>query len=234
MPEVILLAGGLGTRLRSVLHDTPKCMASINGRPFLEYLLDYILRWDVERFIMAVGYKGDQIIDHFGELYKATPVIYSVESIPLGTGGGIMQALSLCKYSPVVVLNGDTLFAVNLRQLLDQHHNANAGMSIALRKVDDVSRYGEVIFDAKCKINVFGEKQKKQHAGFINGGVYIIDPAVYLSVGSRGVFSLENDLFPILIEKQLLFGFPYDDYFLDIGIPEDYRKAQHEFKSLEY
>lgn len=234
MPEVILLAGGLGTRLRSVLQDTPKCMAPVKGLPFLEYVMDYLLKWDVQRFILAVGYKGDQIVNYFGENYKNTPVVYSIEDSPLGTGGGILQALTFCRSSIVLVLNGDTIFTIDIRQLIDQHHKSNAGMSIALRKVDDISRYGEVIIDPNNKVIAFAEKHNQQRAGLINGGVYLIDPVVYKSVAPSAVFSLENDLFPLLIQDQLLFGFPSDGYFLDIGIPSDYLKAQNELKSLEY
>lgn len=232
--EAIILAGGFGTRLKEIIKEVPKPMALINGRPFLEYQINYLKYFGVKRVIMSVGYKYEFISSHFKNEFNNIEIDYAIEEEPLGTGGGIQLALNKIKDTQALVVNGDTLFEVDIVKFFNFFKDNNADMCLALRKLDDVSRYGTVEINQDNEIFAFKEKKQNNKEGYINGGVYILKKNIFEDTSLDEKFSLEKDFFEAYIDKKQMFGYLSDDYFLDIGIPEDYNKAQDEFKRFKY
>ena len=232
--QAIVLAGGFGTRLQKVVQEVPKPMAPINGRPFLDYQLNYLKSYGIERIIFSVGYKHEHISGYFGVEYQGLKITYAIEHEPLGTGGGIKNAFEQVKKGAALVVNGDTMFKVDLKDFFARHQAAEAVISLALRKVEDVSRYGAVSTDSNGRITGFSEKGAQSGPGLINGGVYLIEKDFFSSHPFPEKFSMEKDAFEQYYQTDPIFGFAYDSYFLDIGIPEDYQKAQDEFQKLGY
>jgi D-glycero-alpha-D-manno-heptose 1-phosphate guanylyltransferase len=228
--EAIVLAGGLGTRLQNVLPDTPKSMAPINGRPFLAYVLDYLESEGINKVILSVGYRKEQIINYFGSKYNSISIIYSEESEPLGTGGAVKLALSKCTLDQVFIINGDTYFTPELSEMEKVSFHSSADIVIAIKKMTDTKRYGLVLTDEKGKIVEFREKQKDSGKGWINGGIYLINSNLFHDFPQQK-FSIENDVFKLLCTSLNIQSFKSDSYFLDIGIPEDYKRAQIEINS---
>ncbi|MEK6662581.1 MAG: nucleotidyltransferase family protein [Pseudomonadota bacterium] len=225
--EALILAGGLGTRLREAVPDVPKPMAPIRNRPFLEHQMDYWIGQGVTRFILSVGYKHELIEAHFGDAYRQCPVAYAREASPLGTGGGLLLGLNQAHEDVVLVLNGDTFFEVNLTDLRDRHDTLLADVTIALRRIAHNDRYGEVALDAQGHVTAFNAAASGGE-GIINGGVYLMRPAVLLGLGFApgNKVALEQDLFPRLLNTgKRLAGLISDTNFIDIGIPEDYYRA---------
>jgi len=178
--EAIILAGGLGSRLRATVPDLPKPMAPIHGRPFLEYLLDYWVGQGVNRFVLSVGYKRDIIEEHFATRYKGTEVDYAVEDQPLGTGGGLLLALKhLRRTGPFLIMNGDTFFEVDLAPMRRYHQEKRADLTIALREVEANSRYGSVGIDKEAKITTFDNRARTSGRALINGGVYLAEKSAF-------------------------------------------------------
>ena len=227
--EAIVLAGGFGTRLQSVVKDTPKPMAPVKGRPFLTYVLDYLIEYQYDKVILSVGYLHEQIEAYFGNQYKSLEIEYAVENEPLGTGGGILNAMSKCITDNVLVINGDTLFKVDLNAFNRFHLEKKGLLSIVLREVDDVSRYGSVDIGNDHMIILFTEKESSEGSGLINGGVYLIQKKLFEKHPQPKKFSFEKDLMSKFYTQELFFGMPSDGYFIDIGIPSDYARAQEEF-----
>jgi len=232
MNEAIILAGGLGTRLRSVVQELPKSLAPINDKPFLEYLLDYLINQGIEQFIFSVGYKSSHIEQHFGNNFKNCMITYAIEEEPLGTGGGIKFAMEKVNNEHALVVNGDTIFLVNVKELFDFHTTQNADVSLALKPLKAFDRYGSVEIE-NDQIASFKEKQFVDE-GVINGGVYLFNKSVFSQFDLPEKFSIEKDFFENFANELSLGAFVTDQYFLDIGIPEDFEKAQHEFKQLKY
>jgi len=230
--EAIVLAGGFGTRLQPVVSDIPKSMAPVNGRPFLTYLFDYLISQQVKSVVLSVGYKSDAIIKCFGDSYRSLPIQYAVETEPLGTGGGIRLALWKVKGLRALVMNGDSLFRIDYQSLLDFHLKKNADATLALRKLDHTGRYGRVTLNRNRRITGFQEKGLSEEPGYINGGVYVIDKYFIMEPEFRGKFSIEKDCFERYYPHSRFYGMPANGYFLDIGIPDDFQKAQDEFKSF--
>ena len=226
--EAIILAGGFGTRLQGVVKDLPKPMAPVNGRPFLTYILDYLIDYEYERVILSVGYLHEKIVDYFGRKYKTLEIDYAVEEEPLGTGGGIQFAMSKCENDNVLVINGDTMFKVDLDAFERFHREKEGLLSIVLREVEDVSRYGSVTISNDNLIALFAEKQVTFGRGYINGGVYLIHRKLFDKHPQPKKFSFEKDLMEKLYTQEQFFAMPSDGYFIDIGIPEDYARAQKE------
>ena len=222
--EAIVLAGGLGTRLRSVVSEVPKCMAPVAGRPFLAYLLDQIAAWDrLDRVILSIGYLGDQIAEWADAHAKDYPFRLDTirEQHPLGTGGAIRLALQACRSDAVWVLNGDTFFDVDPEAMA----GSGAGVTLALKPMRQFDRYGTVTLDSDGMVSGFAEKQPCRE-GLINGGVYLIHPAALDFGGLGEVFSFERDVLPSLAAQGQVRGVKDDGYFIDIGIPSDYALAQ--------
>ena len=226
--EAIILAGGFGTRLRGVIKDLPKPMAPVNGRPFLTYILDYLIDYQYTKVVLSVGYLHEKIKEFFGTQYKSLEIDYAVETEPLGTGGGILFAMSKCETDNVLVINGDTMFKVDLDAFEQFHQDKEGLLSIVLREVEDVSRYGSVVMDSDNRITLFAEKQLSSGRGYINGGVYLIHRDLFAKYPQPEKFSFERDLMTQFYTQEPFYAMPSDGYFIDIGIPEDYARAQVE------
>lgn len=213
--DAIILVGGRGTRLRSVVSDRPKPLAEVNGIPFLDYLLAQIEE-HVSRVILAVGYLGDQVA-----LQYKNRCLISTEAEPLGTGGAVRQALDLVEGDRFWVLNGDSFFDISFAEM----EKCRGDAVIACRLVEDVSRYGSIQMDGS-RIISFEEKKASSGAGWINGGIYTMTKALFDESVSRGPFSLEMDLFPsLLLSNKVVSAYPVSGTFIDIGTPESYTQA---------
>lgn len=238
--EAIILAGGFGTRLLSVVSDVPKPMAPVNGKPFLDYQLLYLKHFGVTAVVLSVGYLHEKIISHYKDSFQGIKIAYSIEQEPLGTGGGIRKAMELCTQSNVLVLNGDSFFEIDLHSFSHHHYAFESDATLALREVSDASRYGTIELspaygDRGRKIISFKEKSGLNQKGIINAGVYLLNKECFLKNTAEGInFSIEKDFFEKNTGKLNFFGCLYNSYFIDIGIPEDYTKAQNEFKGFKY
>ncbi len=229
--ECIILAGGLGTRLQGVIGAQPKCMAPVNGQPFLAYLFDYLTAQRCTRVILSLGYKHNIITRWLEEQDLYFELDYVVENEPLGTGGGILAAMEEAATDDVFVLNGDTMFMADLKQLHKFHKANNASTTLALKKMHDFDRYGIVHTNPAGVITSFEEK-KQRAEGLINGGIYIISREEFLAKNLPEKFSFEKDYLERFAGEQKFYGAEADNYFIDIGIPEDYARAQVDFKTL--
>jgi len=232
MREAIILAGGFGTRLQSVVKEVPKPMALVNGRPFLSYLLDLLCEYGIRRSILAVGYKHQVIKEYYGADYLSMGLEYSVEEEPLGTGGAIKQALSGVETDQIFVLNGDTYFNVNMEELLTFHREKEAETTIALKRMYHFDRFGSIEVDATGRIRGFTEK-RYQESGYVNGGMYVLDKNYFLGLQLPAVFSFEHDFLARFYPEAAFYGYPSEAYFIDIGIPGDYEKARKHFNSTQ-
>ncbi|WP_270990547.1 nucleotidyltransferase family protein [Campylobacter upsaliensis] len=216
--EAIILCGGLGTRLRAVVKDVPKPMAAVGGKPFLEFIFEFLKKQGVKSVVLAVSYKYEVIQEHFKNEFLGIKIKYSIEQEPLGTGGAIKQALELCEGREVFVLNGDSIFEISLKNL----HLKGAKICLALKKMVDFQRYGAVKVDESGEIAEFKEKSFCKE-GLINGGIYLLKKDIFKDFELFGSFSFEEFLstnFKALKARAELF----EDYFIDIGIPQDYEK----------
>lgn len=219
--ECIILAGGLGTRLASLLPDTPKPLAPIAGKPFLDYLLAYLKIQGCARLILSVGYKADQIIKRYGAFFENIPVSYSREAKPLGTGGALKLALDHCDAPQAIAINGDTFAEVNFQEFISHLHSQRPLLSAM--EVADCSRYGALRLNAG-KVLKFMEKGQTGQ-GFINAGAYRL-PKNILAAFPEDKFSFEKDYLEAQIKISPLNCFISKGFFLDIGTPQDYLLAQ--------
>jgi D-glycero-alpha-D-manno-heptose 1-phosphate guanylyltransferase len=233
MIDVIILAGGLGTRLRSVINSIPKCMAPVKENPFIYYLLSYLNKYDIiENVILSLGYKHQEVSKWIEKECKFSfNFVYSIEYEPLGTGGAIKKALSLAHNNQVLIINGDTYFDIDLFHFLNQHNIANSDLSIALKAMTKFNRYGNIQIDKSNKIIRFNEK-KYCEQGYINGGIYLINMHKIDFSFQPSKFSFEKGILQTEYLKNNMYGFVYDNYFIDIGIPEDYAKANIDFNKI--
>ncbi len=232
LTEAIILAGGMGTRLKSVVKEVPKPMAPINGKPFLEYLLNHLIKNGIERVIFSVGFKSNIIADHFGDKYQNCELVYVYEDEPLGTGGAIKEAMNSVTEEHVLVTNGDSLFITDIQGQFVFHQNKGADVTLGLKELKDFDRYGTVLVDANSRIHDFQEKTAVKE-GLINGGVYIFKVDSFISIDFPQKFSVENNYFQLFTKVHKFYGYQSDGYFLDIGIPSDFAKAQSEFKKFK-
>lgn len=227
--EAIILAGGLGTRLRSAVPDLPKPMAPIQGRPFLEYQIQYWIREGVRRFVLSVGYKREVIQSHFGSRYQDAEITYAIEDQPMGTGGGLLLAMNqLVRPGPFLAMNGDTFFEVDLKALQSFHDSSDAVMTISLREAENNCRYGQVQLDTASRITAFKPRPSEPSRTMINGGVYMMESTVFQGMDwSAGrPLSLEEQVLPGLLGAgKRIFGFQSPGRFIDIGVPDDYFRA---------
>jgi len=225
----IILAGGFGTRLQSVVSDVPKPLAPIHGRPFLAYLLDELDTQGIRDAILAVGYKGELVQEALGDSHGDINLSYSFEPEPLGTGGAITLALNLHNSEdPVWIINGDTFFNCSLAAVAKTHTKNAADVTLALCSMEIADRYGLVELDEEHFITRFREKTPGAK-GLINAGIYLIEPEALYRFDFDKRFSLEKDFFEAHLMDMRVLGSPQPGYFVDIGIPEDYRKAQGYF-----
>lgn len=225
--ECIVLAGGLGTRLRSVVADKPKCMAPVGKHPFLYYLLKYLQEQGITHVILSLGYKSEQVIDWCKEANLDIEISFVIEEEPLGTGGGILLAMSKVKGNAFFITNGDTFFGVPLNELYNFHRQKQSALSLALKPMYQFERYGSVELDENDRITAFLEKQFREE-GLINGGIYLTSKQYLQSLGLPQQFSFEKE---VLEKSKALYGFISDTYFIDIGVPDDYARVQTELGS---
>lgn len=222
--DVIILTGGKGTRLRSKIKDIPKTMADVNGKPFLEWTLEWLSKFNVKNVILAVGYKKEYIKEYFGDKYQNIKIIHSEEDEPLGTGGAIKKALMRSSEKNVIAMNGDVFARVDLEKIFEQHVKSDSIMTIAIKEMYNFDRFGVVKFE-NDRITKFEEK-KYVEKGFMNTGVYVINRNIFDNKINQDSFSIENDYLNKYVALDKISPFIYDGQFVDIGIPEDYERIK--------
>lgn len=224
--EAILLCGGLGTRLRSVVSDRPKPLADIAGKAFMQYVTDALAAQGIDEIIFAVGYKGDMVEDYFGDGSGfGIHARYAYEETPLGTAGAIRNALTQLRGDQAYVLNADTYYRIDYRKLAALVEAEQLEMALVTREVDDISRYGEVK-SAHQRVQGWNEKNEAHRPGAINGGIYLLRRRLIETI-PEGKVSLENDMIPKWLTEGVGIGcLPNDGYFIDIGLPESYAQFQ--------
>lgn len=224
--EAIVLAGGLGTRLKPVLADLPKSLAPVAGKPFLAYLLNYSRQQGIKKFIFALGYKTEQIEAFVTKNLPAGSYVFSIEEEPLGTGGAIYKASGQVSASNAIILNADTFFGVSFLNLSIIHELQKAACTLALKPMKSFDRYGVVQIEKQV---ITGFKEKKYYdQGLINGGVYALSIEPFLQKKFPEIFSFEKDYLEKEYATGRIRGLISDAYFIDIGIPEDYKRAEKE------
>lgn len=231
-----ILAGGSGTRLRSVVSDRPKPLAVVGGRPFLAYLLDQLADAGLQRVVLMTGYRGEQIQQELGETYRGLRLYYSQETVPLGTAGALRLAFDrLFPDKPaaggrgsgnVLVLNGDSYCSFDLAAFSASHQRRSAAASLVLTHVADTSRFGRVEVAEQERIERFCEKKPLSGAGWINAGIYLMPRQLVAEIPAGRAVSIEKEMFPIWLQRGGLFGHLTDGHFLDIGTPEAYSNAE--------
>lgn len=231
MIDVIVLAGGFGSRLQSVVRDVPKPMAMVAGKPFLHYLIQQIQREDIGKLVFSLGYKHEIITSYVQKEYPTLPYDFSIEDTPLFTGGAIRLALEKCHTDLVLVINGDTYFGVNISEMIADHVRTASDITISLKHMQNFDRYGTVHVDANQRITKFNEKVYTEE-GLINAGYCILNKKLLLEYPVLLPFSFEQDFLQKRMQEIKVSGFVSDGYFIDIGIPEDYLKANNEFGAL--
>ncbi len=229
MKDAVLLAGGMGTRLESVSGGKPKPMVEVAGRPFIEYVLDVVRGAGCLRVVMAVSHRWQVMREHFGDAYKGLELCWSVETNPLGTGGAARFAFNSFRLERAFVVNADTLFLVDLRALEHRHWEERAQVTIALKHLEDVSRFGSVELDNDDRVVAFREKGR-HGPGLINGGIYVIERSVFDVRDFPLKFSIEYDLLQVETDRLRPIGMRSSGYFVDIGIPAELERAQRELK----
>ena len=227
--EAIILAGGLGTRLRAAVPDLPKCMAQVNEQPFLKYVIDHLLTQGITHFIFSLGFKHEVIEAYIAKAFPSLLYKISLENEPLGTGGAIKLACKLAKEKSVLIVNGDTLFKIDINKIAGFHSLSGANCTLSLKPMKNFDRYGVVEINEDLEITRFNEKQQYDE-GLINGGVYALHTNKFMDENLPEKFSFEKDYLEALYKTRRMFGVEQDEYFIDIGIPEDYERAQRELK----
>jgi NDP-sugar pyrophosphorylase family protein len=223
----VILAGGLGTRLRSVVADRPKVLAEVGGRPFIEILLDQLVAEGVKSVVLCTGYLGIQVQDRLGTNYRAMALRYSREPQPLGTGGALRLALPMLDSDPVLVMNGDSYCEARFDTFADRHASQGAAATILLVETDDTRRYGRVRVDQEGRVVSFSEKSADVGPGWINAGIYLLSRTLIESITTGRAVSLEHEVFPEWIGRGL-YGYCSPGRLWDIGLPESYARADAE------
>ena len=224
----VILAGGLGTRLRPVVEDRPKVLAEIDGRPFMSFLLEQLDNSGIRQTVLCTGYLGEQIQETLGDTYRGISLTYSSESIPLGTAGALQLALPLIKSDVALIMNGDSICKADLRAFWDWHCRHNAPGSLVLTQVPDSSRYGQVILADDHRVQGFSEKSANSGAGWVNAGIYLLGKGLLRTIPAGKTVSLEQEMFPVWLTKGL-YGYKSSGEFIDIGTPESYSQADRFF-----
>ncbi|SDE01238.1 D-glycero-alpha-D-manno-heptose 1-phosphate guanylyltransferase [Mucilaginibacter pineti] len=231
--EAIVLAGGFGTRLQSVVKDVPKPMAIVAGKPFLSHVLHFLKKNNVKKVVLAVGYKyqfiESYVMDNLQDI--DLEVKFSIENEPLGTGGGIYQAFNQISGESAFVLNGDTFFDTPLQDLAHVMEANDAEIVFALKKVANGERYGTVKLNENSSVADFSEKSFSDEV-VINGGQYLMNRSIIDRFPLTGNFSIEKDVFQRELPQIKAFGKIYDGIFIDIGIPTDFEKAQNMLQNV--
>lgn len=223
--DVIILCGGRGERLHSILRGLPKPMAEFSGRVFLDILIDYAAGFGFRRFILCAGYKADIIRKYYQRKKAQREIIISEEKTALGTAGALRNASRLIRSSTFLVMNGDSLCRVNLKKFIAFHLEKHSLLSIALTSIQDKRDYGNVLLDKSNRITAFIEKPKNRGEYLINAGVYLFQKDILALIPEDKNISLEDWLFPKISSKGL-YGYVTNNKLIDIGTPERYRMAE--------
>jgi NDP-sugar pyrophosphorylase family protein len=227
--DVVILCGGLGTRLKDVVDDRPKSMAEINGRPFLDILVDYVAGYGFTRFILCTGFKGDLIRRHYENKRGRLMFMVSGEDQPLGTGGAIKNAESLIKSDMFLALNGDSLCEINIEDFVNFHIKKGGLISVAVTGMESPIDYGIIRLDRDQKVIGYGEKIPVSGNDLINAGLYVFDKKILKEIPSGRKLSLEYDVFPGILDKGV-YGYVAEKRLLDIGTPERLAMAKDYFR----
>jgi NDP-sugar pyrophosphorylase family protein len=226
LEQAVILAGGAGTRLRPLVSDVPKPLAAIAGRPFIEYLLMQVRAHDIRQVVVCAGYRAEALMAHLGDGRRwDIEVVFSVEETPLGTGGALSRALPHISGDRCLVMNGDSFFDIPIGELYTAHVQAGSAITIALARAERSSRFGSVAIDPNGNVTEFLEKSSVPGPALINAGLYIIERRELASIPAGKPVSLEREIMPAMIGHGLR-GVVFDAYFVDIGVPEDFIKAQ--------
>lgn len=223
LKQVIILAGGFGTRIKDSIGDLPKCLAPVDGRPFIFYVINFLRSQGIESFIFSLGYKHEAVESYLKEHFSTLNYSCHIEREPLGTGGAIRACCKLATEDSALVANGDSLFKVSIASASELHHQKKAACTLLLKEMTKFSRYGVVELNDN-RVVQFREKQFYEN-GLINAGMYILDLKQFAVKDLPQKFSFETDYLEKEYSSGLLYGFIGKGYFIDIGIPEDYRKA---------
>ena len=227
--DVVVLAGGLGKRLKAKTGETPKVMAAVNGIPFLDLLLKNLSAQGFKRVILCTGYKAQEIESHYRASKLNLHIEFSREEKPLGTGGAFKLARNKVQSPVFLGLNGDCFCSVSFRDFVLFHQQKKALASLVLNKVEEKSDFGSVVLDPKGQIVSFQEKANLASSPFVSVGIYCFQKEIFDLMPAQEVFSIEHDFFPRLIGKGF-FGFVTEQAFLDIGTPDRYERAQNELR----
>jgi D-glycero-alpha-D-manno-heptose 1-phosphate guanylyltransferase len=220
--ECIILAGGQGTRLREVVSNTPKCLAPVGEFTFLYYLINMLSIKGVNRFVFSLGYMHPKIINYLNLNYPFLDYEFVIESTPLDTGGAVKYALTKCISENILIVNADTYLDINLNKFLNFHITKKSECTFSLKYLDDSSRYGNISINQNHEVLTFNEKVINS-TGFINAGYIFINIKLFNDI-SISKFSFEKDFINKKLFTNKIYGFISNDYFIDIGIPEDYFK----------
>jgi D-glycero-alpha-D-manno-heptose 1-phosphate guanylyltransferase len=230
--DAIILAGGLGTRLRTVINDMPKCMAPVNNYPFLYYILSQLQKNKITHIILSLGYKHEMVVEWIEKNQFDCLISYTIEKEPLGTGGAIKMALNKVKSKEALILNGDTFFDINVNAFRKFHVQHNATISIALKPMSKFDRYGSISIGNLNRVTQFHEKEYCDY-GYINGGCYLLQKDSFILDNIRlSAFSFEKEVLEKNATTEKIYGYISEGYFIDIGIPEDYTKANEDFRQI--
>jgi len=231
-PDTVILAGGLGKRLKSITGDTQKVLVKIGDQPFLEILIDYIASQGGRRFILCVGHGSDEVEAHFKDKYHDREIIFSREESPLGTGGAIKQGSQHVKTDQFLAMNGDCFCVIDYNRLIAFHQQQKSKATLGVTLMPDARDYGTIEIAANGTIQAFKEKQSMISQAFINTGTYCFDRNVFSLVETPSKFSIEYDFFPHLVGKGF-YAFEVENRFIDIGTPERYSWAKEHLKALK-
>jgi D-glycero-alpha-D-manno-heptose 1-phosphate guanylyltransferase len=231
-PDVVILAGGLGKRLKSVTGDSQKVLAKINDQPFLEILIDYIASQGGSRFILCVGHGSDEVEAYFKNKYQDREIIFSREDSPLGTGGAIKQGSGHVKTNQFLAMNGDCFCVIDYNCFISFHKKHRARATLAVTLMPDARDYGTIEISSDRTIEAFKEKQPEAREAFINTGTYCFDRGVFSLAETPSKFSIEYDFFPHLVGKGF-YAFEVENKFIDIGTPERYQWAREHLKEIK-
>ena len=223
--DVVILCGGLGKRLRPLINDRPKCLAEINNRPFLDILIDYIASYGFRRVILSLGYMKERIKKHYQAKSMPLEILYSEEEEPVGTGGALSLTKPLIKSRTFLVMNGDSFCPVNFSNFFNFHLLKKALVSIALTKLKQGQNCGKVTLDNDQRIISFQEKAIIKDKNYSSVGIYFMESQIFSLIGKKEKFSLEYDFFPNLLSRKC-YGYITEKDLIDIGTPEEYKKAQ--------
>lgn len=232
--QAVILAGGFGTRLKSVMGEgVPKPMVAVNGEPFLAHLLRYAAGQGVREAVLSLHHHASHIQRYFGAHFEGVRLRYAIEETPLGTGGALAFSLSILKpEAPVLVMNGDCFVRADYAPLMEAHITAGASLTMALKAVDSCARFGQVMCDARGRIAEF-YYPGNDAPGFISTGLYVVNPDIFQPHNLPPAFSFERDFQVKFLHSVPMHGYAVEGYFIDIGIPEDYARFCREFSALQ-